>query len=124
MSPTPTFPYVFFNGEAGLELRVGELFRCEAEEKDDAQNIQDEPDESYPVGSQHHDAGEYTVNTAAELKSSPTYNEMLPPTRGPDGRLRIPSSQMSAEEKKAVSERMTVYWAERRKAERRKKAAK
>ena len=27
---------------------------------------------------------------------------------------------MSAEEKKAVSERMTVYWAERRKAERRK----
>ena len=31
---------------------------------------------------------------------------------------------MSAEEKKAVSERMTVYWTERRKAERRKKAAK
>ena len=42
----------------------------------------------------------------------------------PDAQPTRKRRAMSAEEKKAVSERMTVYWAERRKAERRKKAAK
>ena len=43
-----------------------------------------------------------------------------PPAAQPTRKRRA----MSAEQKKAVSERMTVYWAERGKAERRKKTAK
>ena len=49
------------------------------------------------------------------------------PGRGDPARAAQPTRKrraMSAEQKKAVSERMTVYWAERRKAERRKKTAK
>ena len=42
----------------------------------------------------------------------------------PDAQPTRKRRAMSAEERKAVSERMTVYWAKRRKAERKQKAAK